>query len=250
MRGFIDLHSHWISGIDDGARSPEEGLAMLRGLFQAGFSHVTATPHTRPDMFDNDADSLRAAYQEMQPYLLADSGSGLPTVSLASEHFFDAVVFERMMQGLGLPYPRLSPLLAPVSGASIRPILIEFPPQAFPVRAAARMFDLKRKGLRPILAHPERYRPVWSDDACLDPLLDAGVGLLLDICALVGKYGKASQAAAEKLLEEDAYEAACSDAHRPDDAPVVAQAIERLQALVGPAERDRLLRDGPKALLR
>jgi protein-tyrosine phosphatase len=266
MHGFVDLHCHWIAGIDDGARTPEEGVAMLLGLYEAGFSHVTATPHMRPDMFNNDAAELRRAYAAMTPYL-TDAGPVIPTTDLASEHFFDSVVFERLMKSEGLPYPPLAPLASLVgttthgaateggivsnvaSARRLRPLLIEFPPQAFPARAAARMFDLKRVGLRPVLAHPERYRPVWSDDGCLDPLLDAGVVLLLDVCALVGKYGKASQGAAEKLLEEDSYEAACSDAHRPEDAETVARAIERLEALVGLQERNRLLRDGPRGIL-
>ena len=48
MRGFVDLHCHWIAGIDDGAKTPEDGLAMLRGLREAGFDTVVATPHMRP----------------------------------------------------------------------------------------------------------------------------------------------------------------------------------------------------------
>ncbi len=247
-RGYIDLHCHWIAGIDDGARSVEESLRMLAQLRAVGFSTVIATPHMRPGMFDNDAPALRAAYDAMAPHL---GSSDLPAVGLASEHFFDGIVFERMMRGEVLPYPD-----APGGGPSAggpkkrRSVLLELPTQAFPVQLAARMFDLQRAGLRPVLAHPERYRPVWSDDACLDPLLDAGVALLLDVCAVVGKYGRAAQKAAEKLLEEEAYEAACSDAHRPEDADVCASAFERLERLVGKEERQRLLVDGPAGILR
>jgi protein-tyrosine phosphatase len=129
-------------------------------------------------------------------------------------------------------------------------VLIEFGQGAFPLRAQHRFFDLRRAGLQPVLAHPERYDPVWKDDTCLDPLLDAGAHLLLDVCSLVGKYGRAPQRAAEKLLEDDAYEAACSDAHRVADVDVVAEAIERLKKLVGTEEGDRLLGDGPRAILR
>jgi protein-tyrosine phosphatase len=114
---------------------------------------------------------------------------------------------------------------------------------------ARRFFDLGRAGLRPVLAHPERYQPVWKDDACLDPLIDAGASLLLDVCALVGKYGRAAQNAAEKLLDEDAYDAACSDAHRPEDAEVTADAIRVLEGRVGKAETVRLLCTGPRGLL-
>ncbi|HXX68586.1 MAG TPA: CpsB/CapC family capsule biosynthesis tyrosine phosphatase, partial [Polyangiaceae bacterium] len=144
-------------------------------------------------------------------------------------------VFGRLLKGEALPYPG-------------KAVLVEFG-QMFPSRAQHRFFDLRKAGLRPVLAHPERYEPVWRDDACLDPLLDAGAHLLLDVCALVGKYGRAPQRAAEKLLAEDAYEAACSDAHRPDDVDVVERAIERLESLVGGDEARRLLAQGPQGIL-
>jgi protein-tyrosine phosphatase len=73
--------------------------------------------------------------------------------------------------------------------------------------------------------------------------------LLLDVCSIVGKYGRSAQRAAEKLLEEDAYQAACSDAHKPDDVDVVVRAIERLEVLVGAKEAYRLLADAPAKIL-
>ncbi|HTQ46235.1 MAG TPA: CpsB/CapC family capsule biosynthesis tyrosine phosphatase [Polyangiaceae bacterium] len=237
--GFVDLHCHWVASIDDGARSGDESLAMLRGLRQAGFDTVCATPHMRPGMFDNDRPGLERAFAAMHPILSAntDAAGALPRVHLASEHFFDDVVFGRLVRGEGLPYPG--------GGA----ILVELGQGPFPARLQHRFFDLRRAGLVPVLAHPERYDPVWKDDACLDPLLDAGAHLLLDVCALVGKYGRAPQRAAEKLLEEDAYEAACSDAHKPRDVEIVVEAIERLQRLMGADEARRLLSDGPRGIL-
>jgi protein-tyrosine phosphatase len=146
-------------------------------------------------------------------------------------------VFHRLTHGAALPYPG--------GGAA----LVEFPPDAFPARVAHRFFDLRKSAVTPVLAHPERYAPVWDDDACLDPLIDAGALLLLDICALVGKYGRTAQRVAEKLVEEEAYEAACSDAHRPKDADLTQLAIARLESLVGREEAHRLLRDAPQKIL-
>jgi protein-tyrosine phosphatase len=253
MLGYIDLHCHFVAGIDDGARTVEEGVAMLHALYRVGFSHVTATPHMRPGMFENSADDLRASYTQFEEAYRALPSDALPSISLASEHFFDAEVYERLLRGEGLPYPPLpgsGTRPPPRPGArTVRPFLLEFPTQVMPPKMASRIVDLKRAGLRPVIAHPERYRSVWIDDSCLDPLLDGGAVLLLDVCAVVGKYGKASQEAAEKLLEEEAYEAACSDAHRPEDAEFVARAIERLTVLVGATERDRLLRDAPAQIL-
>ena len=245
------MHCHWVAAIDDGARTIDESLAMLRGLHQAGFDAVVATPHMRPGMFDNDRTSIERAFAAMKPVLSA--AGKLPSVHLASEHFFDDVVYGRLVRGEAVPYPRLIGEADgghPTDAASARrPVLIEFGPTAFPARLQHRLFDLRRAGLVPVIAHPERYEPVWRDDACLDPLLDAGAHLLLDLCTLVGKYGRAPQRAAEKLLEEDAYEAACSDAHKPRDVESVVLAIERLEGLMGPAEAKRLLAEGPRAIL-
>ena len=235
MRGFIDLHSHWIANIDDGARTASDGVALLRGLHQAGFSAVVATPHMRPGLFDNDRGALERAFAAMKPEL--ERAGQLPEVHLASEHFFDDVVFQRLTHGAGLPYP------------GGKHVLIEFPTGAFPAFIQARLFDLRRAGLTPVIAHPERYQPVWKDDACLDPLFDAGALLLMDLCALVGKYGRAAQKAAETLLDEDAYEAACSDAHKPEDVDAVVKSIARLESLVGKEEATRLLADAPRSII-
>jgi protein-tyrosine phosphatase len=240
-RGFVDLHCHWVAGIDDGVKTPSDGLELLRRLRALGFAFVVATPHMRPGMFENDKRALEAAFAAMCTHLA--NSRDLPDVHLASEHFLDDVVFARLVRGQGLPYPLLGPK------TKRRSVLIELPPQVLPPNLQHRLFDLSRSGLRTVIAHPERYQPVWKDDSCLDPLLDAGAALLLDVCALVGKYGRASQRAAEKLLEEEAYEAACTDSHRPDDATVVARALEALEKRVGGSEMSRLLRDGPRAIL-
>lgn len=255
MRGFVDLHCHWIHGIDDGARTVDASLAMLRGLRRAGFDTVIATPHMRPGMFDNDRAALQRAFARSLDECRLDGDPAAPRVGLASEHFFDDVVFARLVAGDGLPYPDLGPGVGASThgeagrGGGKRPVLVELPPQVFPQRVHARFFDLGRAGLRPVLAHPERYQPVWKDDTCLDPLIDAGALLLLDVCALVGKYGRASQKAAEKLLDDEAYEAACSDAHRPEDVDVVIAAIAALTRHVGEVETERLLGGAPRALV-
>ncbi len=245
MRGFIDLHCHWVHGIDDGARTADEGADILVALHAIGFSTVVATPHTRPGMFENDATGLQAAYASTLEHVRLAARGPLPSVLLASEHFFDDIVFSRIRSGVALPYPPLPGQAA----KKVRPILVELPPRAFPPQIQARFFDLRRAGCSAVLAHPERYQPVWEDDRCLDPLIDAGAALLLDVCALVGKYGQRSQRSAEKLLDEGAYSAACSDAHRPEDAEVTARAMQRLTELSGPDEVDRLFRIGPTKIL-
>jgi protein-tyrosine phosphatase len=235
MGGYIDLHSHWVAGVDDGARVVDDSLALLRALAAAGFARVVATPHMRPGMFDNTAADLRRAYAATVAAL--GSAPGLPAVDLSSEHFFDDIVFQRFLAGEALPYP---------GGHAA---LVEFPTRAFPTRIADRFYDLLRRKLTPVIAHPERYEPVWKDPAILDPLLDGGAVLLLDVAALAGKYGRAPKKAAEKMVEAGYYQAACSDAHAAKDVADVVEGIALLIDMTGKEEATFLLVDGPKEIL-
>lgn len=236
MRGYIDLHCHWVAGIDDGARTTADSLNMLRALHQVGFDTVMATPHMRTGMFDNTRGDLEEAYQ--QTVSTIGHEEGLPQVALSSEHHLDDVVFAALMDDQALPYP-------PGKAA-----LIEFPNERFPLHYEHRLYELRvKKRLRPVLAHPERYRPVWKNIDVLDPLLDGGTVLLLDVAALVGKYGRKPKKTAEKLLSEGYYYAACSDAHRAEDAKPVAEGIAKLYQLMGTEEAEFLLNEGPSNIL-
>lgn len=235
MRGFVDLHCHWVAGVDDGARTFADSLALLSALRTAGFDTVVATPHMRPGMFDNTQGTLRAAYEATRAALAG--APDLPALDLSSEHFFDDIVYQRLMEGSALPYP---------GGHAA---LVEFPSRAFPTMVAHRFFDLRRRKIRPVIAHPERYEPVFKDIGVLDPLLDGGAVLLLDVAALIGKYGRAPRKAAEELLEEGYYYAACSDAHAARDVAEVKKGIDSLFDQLGQEEASFLLVDGPRSIL-
>lgn len=235
MRGFIDLHCHWIVGVDDGVRTLDDSYALLTGLHAIGFDHVVATPHMRPGMFDNTRAHLERAYAETRAAL--EGRSGLPALSLSSEHFFDDVVFERFMSADVLPYP------------GGKAALVEFDPRAFPTHLEHRFFDLMRRGIRPVIAHPERYAPVWKSAKSLDTYLDVGAVLLLDVAALSGKYGRAARRAAEELVKEGYYYAACTDAHGPADVKEVERGFAALEELAGEEELEFLFVEGPTHIL-
>ena len=208
---------------------------MLRGLRSLGFTHVLATPHTRPGMFDNTAATIGAAFAQFDRALPADEL--LPERSLSSEHYFDEVVFQRLLKGEGLPYP------------GGKAVLLEFYQIDFPPMIQHRLFDLRTRGLLPVIAHPERYQCLWRSPEILEKLVDAGSAALLDVAALVGKYGRKTQDCAEELLERGLYHAACSDAHRPSDIAEVARGIDRLREVYGADEVTFMFRDGPTQLL-
>jgi protein-tyrosine phosphatase len=235
MSDFIDLHCHYLPGIDDGVRTADEGIRVLGGLHDLGYSRVVATPHIRTAMFENRAPGLRAAFAEMVS--LVASAPRIPALDLAAEHYCDDVFWDLFVRGEALPYP------------GGKAALIEFHYEAWPRQIEQRLFDMQVRGVRPVIAHPERYHALFRETDPLDPLLDVGAVTLLDLMSLVGRYGERPERAALRLLEEGAYDAACTDTHRPDDIPIVARAIEQLYRLVGREEAELLLRDHPRAII-
>ena len=208
---------------------------MLSALRGAGFDTVMATPHMRPGMFDNTRADLSAAFDRMTPVI--ESVGSLPAVHLASEHYFDDEVYKRLLAGDGLPYP------------GGRAVLIEFYGADFPKVVIDRLIDLKNRGILPVIAHPERYRCLWRSPEILEGMVDAGLATLLDVAAVVGKYGREPQRCAEDLLERGLYHAACSDAHRAADVEAVTRGMRRIEALYGDEEVEFLFRSGPNELL-
>lgn len=235
MKGYVDLHCHYIPAIDDGVRTFEEGVRLVTGLHSVGYDVVMATPHIRTAMFENRKPGLEIAFAEFRD-LTADV-PGMPTLGLGAEHFFDDVFWQLFADDQALPYP------------GGKAALVEFPADSIPMRVEERFFEMNVRGVRPVLAHPERYSALWKRTDALDPLLDVGVLPLLDIMSLTGKYGRRPRRAAERMVEEGVYYAACSDSHRPTDVEIVAEAIDRLRRLVGEEETYELLALNPRHIL-
>lgn len=186
-------------------------------------------------MFDNTADALVAAFELFRQQM--PTQLGLPVVELSCEHFFNDVVFRALMDGKGLPYP------------GGRSILLEFYATDFPLTIDHRLADLRRCGYLPVIAHPERYEPLWKSPDILERLLDVGCVALLDAAALVGRYGKKPQRCARQLLDRGMYRAACSDAHRMHDVHATAQSIHWIVQEYGKEEVNDLFALGPRAIL-
>jgi protein-tyrosine phosphatase len=235
MSGYVDLHAHWIPAVDDGVKTYDEGLALVRGLRGLGYALCVATPHIRTAMFENRRPGLELAHAAFVAQ--ASREADVPELGLGAEHFFDDVFWGLFQRGEHLPYP----------GA--KAALVELPPERLPLRLEHVFFEMRVRGVRPILAHPERYRAFYDESDALDPLLDAGAIPQLDLMSLVGRYGRQPQRAAERLLSEGLYYLACSDAHRAVDVDLVRDAIARLRALVGREEADALMGENPRRIL-
>jgi protein-tyrosine phosphatase len=186
-------------------------------------------------MFENRKPGIETAFAAFASE--ASRAADMPELSVSAEHHCDATMLELFYAGTLMPYP---------GGHAL---LVEFPNESIPLSFEQIIFKMGLKGLRPIIAHPERYAPLFKRTDPIDKFLDQDVGLQLDLLSLVGKYGRTPKKAAERMLEEGAYLIAASDTHSPADVPMVGEAIDRLYKLAGDQEAELLLRENPHRLL-
>ncbi len=235
LSGLCDLHCHYLPAIDDGVRSIEEGVELCRGLCALGYDTVVATPHIRSGMFENRKPGLESVFATFTEHVA--EMAGLPSIGLAAEHFCDDVFLQLFDRGEALPYP---------GGHAA---LVEFPPERMPLRVSDCFFRMSVRGVRPVIAHPERYNQSFRDSAAIADLVERGALAQLDVMSLIGKYGRKPEKAAERMLEEGLYYLACTDSHKPADLPNVAKALQRLTQLVGEEDALLLLSEHPKNIL-
>lgn len=228
--GFVDLHSHVLAGIDDGSRDLATTRAMLAGLEALGFSDVFATPHQKAGQFLPTRAAIDAAYA------LACEVAPAPTVRLAAENMWDDVFFGRMQRNEIPGY----------DGGAV--FLVELPLSGLPVGLVDHLFRLRLAGLTPVLAHPERYDALWTDDG-LVARLRSHCAFQIDLAALVGYHGKPQQRAARHFVETGLASAVASDAHSLEDVRSAAEGIAWIEKRCGRARVIQLLDDGPRAIL-
>lgn len=231
--GFVDLHSHVLPRVDDGAPDLETSVAMLRGLAAAGFSHVFATPHQKsPDLMPT-MPAMHAAHALLSD-ALATAGTDL-SLGLAAENFWDHIFFDRLRDG---SFPRYD---------GGRAFLFEVTPNELPARFEDTIFHISTKGFFPVMAHPERYAPFWRDLDRLDRL-GKRCALVVDLGALSGAHGWREGRIARRLVAERIAHAAASDVHSLSDVQAAAEGIAWIRKKLGEDAVTRLLDENPRAI--
>lgn len=230
----VDLHAHFLPGLDDGARDLRDSVALLTGLRELGFTQVYATPHQKAPAYLPTSEAIRAAHDVVLGALGRDPGM---EIGLGAENYWDSVFFERLQD-------RSFPCYTPPGKA----FLIEFSPERFAPNVDEHLFRLRVGGLLPVVAHPERYAEIRHDLGRAESLGRAGA-LMVDLGALGGAHDRKANNCARALCEEGLAHAAASDVHRPSDLAAAAKGIAWIRRRLGPAAVTRLLDLGPRAIL-
>ncbi|MFR9545238.1 MAG: CpsB/CapC family capsule biosynthesis tyrosine phosphatase [Rikenellaceae bacterium] len=196
LRGLYDVHSHVLSGVDDGARSAADSLSLLKRMRSLGWAGVLATPHVMAQVHQNDEAGLKARFESTLAPHAPDLGLEL---ALGAEYMLD----ERMMTVLRDKTALLS------FGDTF--VLMELPQGGASLHFRAALDLVAKAPFDLILAHPERYLYLSVDD--LRALKDEGIFLQLNLLSLSPYYGKRVQERALALLEAGLFDFVGSDVH-------------------------------------
>ncbi|MDM1407386.1 CpsB/CapC family capsule biosynthesis tyrosine phosphatase [Myroides sp. DF42-4-2] len=195
---YVDIHSHLIYGIDDGAQTIEDTRTIIKAMQQMGFDQAIATPHTTPLVWENTREGILNQYKKVQ--------EELPTESKAIEL---RVASEYMMDETLLPRIENKELLTLKKDY----VLVEMSYMNPPIQLMDILFQLKSNGYDIVLAHPERYNFYHQNTAMYKKLKKAGCLFQMNLLSATGYYGKHVLEAANFLLSNGLIDFVGSDIH-------------------------------------
>ncbi len=196
--GFTDIHSHLIYGIDDGAKTKEDSIALTRQLADIGFTSFMGTPHTIADVWPNSKEKI--ILHAAQTAAALKEENILYPFRFASEYMLDNH-FAWLIQN--------EPLLTIKDNI----VLVEMSYINPPINLYDMLFDLKAAGYKPLMAHPERYIFYQGRLNEYARLKKAGCLFQLNLLSAVGYYGLGALKTASELLKNGLFDYAGSDVH-------------------------------------
>jgi protein-tyrosine phosphatase len=234
----IDLHCHLLPGVDDGPGTLAESLELCRIAVADGTTRAVVTPHIHPGRWENSRATVGRACAELQREL---DGQGIPLqLGFAGEVRVTDAIPAQVDRG-DIPF------YGEVDGYRI--MLLEFPHGHIVPGSEKLARWLLDRGVRPLIAHPERNRQVMRDPSELQPYLDLGCWLQVTAGSVTGQFGERCEAVARGLLARDAVHVLASDGHndgaRP---PVLRKAYECVALAFGESRAQRLFVDTPALL--
>ncbi|GAB2986675.1 capsular polysaccharide biosynthesis protein [Mucilaginibacter puniceus] len=206
----VDMHSHILPGIDDGAKTPADSIALIRSMMALGIKKIIATPHIMADFYKNTPETINASLEILRAEL-KKQGIDI-VVEAAAEHYFDEtfepMINKRSLMTMGdnyalFEYPFMSP-----------------PPNAFTV--IQKMIEWGE--YKPILAHPERYG--YMNLEAIADVRSWGCSIQMNTIALTGYYGNSIKKKAEAMIDESLVDFISSDMHHLKHAAAFRDALK------------------------
>ncbi|MDH4412414.1 MAG: capsular biosynthesis protein [Rhizobium sp.] len=232
----IDLHSHILFGLDDGAGELDISIEMARIAVADGITHMACTPHVQEGIYPNDTRTIRPVLETLQQALLQHD-IPLKLMCGAEAHL-----------AWDLPEKLLSGEVPTVNDT--RYLLLELPHLIVPQRLYEFVLRLKDAGFVPIIAHPERLAWIERRTDLLHEISVLGCPLQITADSLLGRFGAVAQEQANRLIETGLHLLVASDAHSPRSrAPRMSSAMKLVSSRWGEMAARRLFIEVPQMIL-
>jgi protein-tyrosine phosphatase len=232
----IDLHSHLVPGVDDGAATVEESRRAIAAMIKQGVVSVVTTPHIDAELTLSPS-NLTARLSQI------DTGFSLLR-ELAREEFPDFEIRRGAEIRLDTPRPDFSDARLRLAGTSF--VLVEFAGMMVPPRSAEVLKEIAAAGYRPVVAHPERYLTQRIDQVIR--WREAGALLQVNAGSVLGRYGDRVRTFARQILADGLAEFVASDFHARGE-PTLQQFAEVLRSVGAERQLAWLTAENPRLLL-
>ena len=215
----VDIHSHILPGVDDGAKSIQNSIDMLRNASKAGVRIIVATPHLLDGMFEKGIPERLDLIKELQD--LADKNA----IKIQIKPGYECYISPEMSR-LG------EKLFEWTINNNRKYMLLELPMQNMPLFVDDALDNIKKQGITPIISHPERYMTVIKDPKILLKFIEKGCVIQLNAGSILNYYGRAVKNTARTLLECNYIHVVASDMHSISSF-MLSQALSAVSALIG-----------------
>lgn len=199
MRGFFDIHTHILPGVDDGAQTLEDALALLRLAWNHGTRGMVLTPHYRGKFKQNSPEMLQARFDALK----ALAAQELPSLDL---YLGQEIYYE-----VDAPGDLAAGKLLRLNQSSY--VLLEFRPNTPRNQIVHGINEIALSGFTPIIAHAERYEAFREDVSLADEVLEMGALIQLNADSILGEHGLAVRRCCHRLLKQGKAHFIASDAH-------------------------------------
>ena len=234
----IDIHNHILPNIDDGSKSMEMSLNMLKNACEQGVTDVVNTVHFQHPLFlniDHSLDNIQKIAKSLQSKL--DECKIPIKIHLGSEVFY----YENLLKISNKP-------LTTLGGGKY--MLIEFSPKNIPKSQKQTLYDLKMSGITPIIAHPERYKLVQENFSIVYDWINAGCLIQVDAGSPLGLMGEKAKNSSHLIIKEKCCHILASDAHNDSNRNFcIKDAYNYAKSIIGKKNSDLLVYEHPSSII-
>ena len=235
----IDIHNHILPNVDDGSKSINMSMNMMKHAFEQGITEVVNTTHFQHPLFidiDHSFERIESIKSSLQKKLYEND---IPIkLHLGYEVFYHENLLKIIKQ----------PLVTMGNG---KYMLIEFAPNNIPSSHKKILFDLKMNGVTPIIAHPERYKAVHENFYVIYDWINSGCLIQIDCGSLLGLMGKKAKKASLSMIKEKWCHILASDAHNDTNRNFcMKDAYEIVKNIIGQKNADTLVFEHPSSIIK